>query len=151
SRPTASAAAFLVLLVLLLWAATRTGWAVALVTGAARTYAGNARLFLSIGAIFLVLGAIIGALQYLAFHGTGLAGLVDTLGATNAFTEVVVLAFGFVVNLLGLTIVQAACASAIRELSSHRPATAAAAYRATARRLRPLLGGLVLAALAVAV
>ena len=148
SRPATSGVVAVALLAALIWAATRTRWS--LVTAAARTYAANARLFLAIGAIFLVLGVVLGVLQYLVFRRSGFSSLVDAFGASNAFTETVVLAFGFAGNLLGLTIVQAACASALAELSAHRPASAVAAYRATARRAAPLLGGLVLAALGVA-
>lgn len=163
SRQTATGAVAAALLVLLLWALTRTRWTLAgpdelqwgrpwgsLVTGAARTYAANARLFLSIGAIFIVLGTVLGALQYAVFRLTGVSSLVDVFGASNAFTETIVLGFGFVLNLLGLTIVQAACARALVEITAGRRASAAEAYRATADRAVPLLGGLVLAALAVA-
>jgi hypothetical protein len=164
TRPTASVAVLVALLAVLLWAASRTRWEAAgageplgqrpwgsLVTGAARVYAANVRLFLAIGAVFLVLGIVLAALQYALFHGTGLASLVDAFGASNGFTVTVVLAFGFVVNLLGLAVVQATCATALVELATTGRATAAAAYRATARGLRPLLGGLAIAALAVAV
>jgi hypothetical protein len=164
SRPTASVAVLAALLVLALWGATRTRWRSgrtdeiraqrpwgALVADAARTYAENVRLFVSIGAIFLVLGAVLALLQYLCFRETGLSSLDDSFGASNGFTVTVVLAFGFVLNLLGLAVVQSACANALAELAAHGRASAAAAYRATARRAGPLLAGLVLAALAVAV
>jgi hypothetical protein len=163
SRPTAGVAVLVALLAVLAWAVTRTRWSVganelraerpwgALVTGAARTYAANLRLFLGIGAIFLLLAVVVAALQYLVFRRSGLASLVDAFGAANGLTETVVLGLGLVVNLLGLTIVQAACACALVDLSARGHASAGAAYRATWRRIRPLLGGLVLAALAVAV
>jgi hypothetical protein len=157
-------AVLVALLVALLWAATRTRWEYAgpaelraqrpwgsLVTGAARTYRANVRLFLSIGAVFLVLGLVLAGLQFLLFRRTGLASAVDAFGPSNSFTETLVLAFGFVVNLLGLTIVQATCARALVDLSTQGRASAGAAYRATARRIRPLLGGLVVAALVVAI
>jgi hypothetical protein len=51
---------------------------------------------------------------------------------------------------LGLTIVQSTCAHAVLELDADGHASATRAYRATLRRLWPLLGGLVLAAFAVA-
>src|SRR5262249_13168054 len=129
---------------------TRRPWG-ALITAAARTYLGNIRLFLSVGAIFLVLGVVLSGVQYLVFRRSGLSSLVDTFGASTAFTETVVLGLGFVVNLLGLTIVQATSARALLELAENRRASARDAYRSTLHRLRPLLGGLVLAAFAVAV
>ena len=148
SRPTASAAVAVALLLALLWLATRVRPWTALVGKAARTYAANIGLFLRIGAIFVVLGVVVGVLQWIVFRRSGLSSLVDAFGPSNGFTETVVLGFGYVLNLLGLTIVQAACA---RALVDGDDASAAEAYRATAKRLRPLLGGLVLAALVVAV
>src|SRR6185437_6928734 len=111
SRPTASVALLIALVVLLLWGATRTRWGSdrpeemrsqrpwgSLITDAARTYAANVGLFVSIGAIFLVLGVVLAVLQYLCFRRTGLSSLVDSFGASNGFTVTVVLAFGFVLN-----------------------------------------------------
>jgi hypothetical protein len=149
SRPAASFVVFAALIVLLLWASSRTSWAP--VTRAARTYRANIGLFVAIGAIFLILGLVVSALQLLLFRHTGLSFLVGSLGESNAFTATAVLGFGLVVNLLGLTIVQAACANAIVELSSTGRATPSVAYRATWRRIGPLIGGLAVAAVAVAV
>ena len=164
NHPSASLAVVAVAVLLLIWLATRTRWRPgprtelrerrpwgALVTDAARTYAANVRLFLAVGATFAVLGVLIAGLQYLVFRVSGLSSLVDSFGSSNALTETVVLGFGFVLNLLGLAIVQAACARAVVELDANGRASALQAYDATRRRLAPLLGGLVLAALAVAV
>src|SRR5262249_38101276 len=122
-----------------------------LVTDAARTYRARARLFLPIGAIFLVIGVVVGALQYLVFRDSGLSSLVASFGASNGLTETVVLGFGSSGGLIGLTIVRAACAPAMVELSQGRPASAAGAYRAVAKRWRPLLGGLAIALVAVVI
>jgi hypothetical protein len=158
-----SVAVVLLILAFLAWLATRTQWQPeaaelrqerpwgSLVTAAARTYRANVGLFLRIGAIFLVLGVVAAVLQYLVFRVSGLSSLVDSFGASNGFTETIVLGFGFVINLLGLTIVQAACARAVLELDADGHASAEDAYRETLQRLRPLLGGLLLAALAVAI
>jgi hypothetical protein len=164
SRPSAGVAVLVIVIAALIWLALRTRWRSdpdgrlrqrrpwgSLVTASARTYRGNVRLFLGVGAIFAVLGVLIAALQYLVFRVSGLSSLVDAFGRSNAFTDTVVLGFGFVINLLGLTIVQATCARAVLDLDAHRRASATEAYRATARRLAPLLGGLLLAAFAVAI
>jgi hypothetical protein len=152
SQPTASLVLVGALIALLIWAATRTQWGLAsLIARAARTYRRNIGLFVSVGVIFLVLGLLVALLQLLVFRHTGVSSLVGIFGESNAFTATFVLGLGLVVNLLGLSIVQATCAAAIAELSAGRKATAAAAYRATWRRLGPLLGGLVIAALAIAV
>jgi hypothetical protein len=161
TRPSATFAVLALVVALLIWLALRTQWKSgpelrqrrpwgALVTAAARTYGRNVRLFISIGAIFAVLGVVVAVLQWLLFRKTGLSSLPSAFGDANSFTETIVLGFGFVVNLLGLTIVQATCARAVVELDANGHASATRAYRATWRRLAPLLGGLVLAAFLVA-
>ena len=161
ARPSATFAVLALVVAALIWLALRTSWESgpelrqrrpwgALVTAAARTYAGNLRLFISVGAIFAVLGVLIALLQLLLFRESGLSSLRDAFGSSNGFTETIVLGFGFVVNLFGLTIVQATCARAVVDLDSNGRTSARWAYRATARRLAPLLGGLVLAAFIVA-
>jgi hypothetical protein len=164
SRPSESLAVLVVVVALLIWLASRTRWAAgpqtplrrqrpwgSLVTTAARTYGANVGLFLAVGAIFVVLGVLLAGLQYLVFRIGGLSSLVDSLGSANWFTETVVLGFGLAVNVLALTIVQATCARAVVDLDANGHASAMHAYRATLRRLAPLLGGLVLAAFAIAV
>jgi hypothetical protein len=165
SHPEASGVLAAVLLVVLLWLATRTHWRPdagtdelraarpwgTLVTDAARTYGARVRLFLPMGAVFLVIGAVVAALQYLVFRHGGLTPLVTAFGASNGLTETVVLGFGSVGGLLGLAFVQAACATAMVGLAEGRPVSAAEAYRATAKRWRPLLGGLAIAAVAVVI
>lgn len=160
-RPSATFAVLALVVALLVWLALRTQWKSgpelrqrrpwgSLVTAAARTYRRNVRLFISIGAIFAVLGVVVAALQWVLFRRTGFSSLPSAFGDANSFTETIVLGFGFVVNLLGLTIVQATTARAVVELDAHGHASATRAYRATWRRLTPLLGGLVLAAFLIA-
>jgi hypothetical protein len=121
THPSASLAVVLVALALLLWLA---------------------RLFLQVGVIFAVLGILVGALQYLVFRLGPLSELVDAFGRSNGLTETVVLGFGGLLNLLGLVVAQSACALALFELDGSGHASAAGVYRATLRRLAPLLGGL---------
>jgi hypothetical protein len=164
AQPSASVAVGVLVLALLIWLATRTRWEPdeqlqlrerrpwgALVGSAARTYTENVRLFLAVGAIFVVIGIVVGGLQYLLFRASGLSSLVDAFGSSNAFTAAVVFGFGIVVNLVGLTVVQATCARALVDLDETGDASATQAFRATFRRLGPLLGGLVLAGLAIAI
>ena len=164
ARPSATFAVLALVVALLIWLATRTSWEPvrrselrvtrpwgSLITTAARTYAANLRLFISIGAIFFVLGILVAAVQYAVFRRTGFSSLPSAFGRSNGFTETIVVAFGFVFNLLGLTIVQATCARAVVDLDETGRASARRAYRATLRRLAPLLAGLVLAAFVVAV
>lgn len=164
AQPSASVAVGVLVLALLIWLATRTRWEPdeglqlrerrpwgVVVGSAARTYTANLRLFLSVGAIFIVLGVIVGGLQYAVFRASGLSSLVDAFGRSNAFTAAVVFGFGLVINLVGLTVVQAACARALVDLEETGRASALQAFRATFRRLGPLFGGLVLAGLAIAI
>jgi hypothetical protein len=163
-HPSASAAVVVVALAVLLWLATRTRWRPgpstelrqqrswgSVVTGAARTYGGNVRLFLQVGAIFAVLGVLVGVLQYLLFRLGALSPLVDAFGRSNGLTETVVLGFGGLLNVFGLVVAQSACALALLELERSGHASAAEVYRATLRRLAPLLGGLLLLVLVNAV
>jgi len=164
TRPSASLAVLAIVLAVLIWLATRTRWEAEpgmrlrqrrpwgeLVTSAARTYGANVGLFLAVGAIFVVLGVVVAGTQYLVFRVGGLSSLIDSFGVANGLTETIVFGFGLVFNVLGLTIVQATCARAVVDLDANGQASATRAYRATLRRLAPLLGGLVLAAFAVAV
>jgi hypothetical protein len=107
-------------------------------------------LFLGVGAIFALLGVLVGALQYLIFRLSGLSSLVSAFGRSNGLTEVVVLGFGLALNLVGLAIVQAACARLLVELDARGRASAVQAYRAAFHRLAPLLGGLFVAAVVIA-
>lgn len=164
NHPSASVAVVAIVVVILLWLATRTRWRAgpstelrqprswgALVTAAARIYRRNVRLFLAVGAIFAALGVLVAVLQYLVFRLSGLSTLVDAFGRSNGLTEVVVLGFGIVLNVLGLVVAQAACARVVVALDESGRVSAAEAYRATLARLAPLFGGLVLLALVNAV
>jgi Vacuolar protein sorting-associated protein 62 len=148
---------------LVLWLASRTRWDESspfhvgrrrpwgsLVTSAARMYADNLRLFLGIGLLFVPLGLLVTGIQYLLFrHGT-FAPLVASAGASNAVVGALALAVGLFFTVLGLSVVQAATAVAMVELDEGRAVDARAAYGLALRRLRPLIGPLLLAVLVVA-
>jgi hypothetical protein len=134
------------------WLASRTDWAPsaplhlarrrrwgAIVNASRRMYAGHARLFLAIGLLFFPLGAIISLGQYALFHESGLDSLVSVAGERNGFVDSIAVAFGIVITLLGLSVVQAATAWAMSELDAGRDVTAVDAYRHVVPRLRSLL------------
>jgi hypothetical protein len=113
------------------------------VTAAARVYGGHARLFLQVGVIFAVLGILVGALQYLVFRLGPLSELVDAFGRSNAVSRRRSSSASAVFSTCSAwSSPQSACALALFELDGSGHASAAGVYRATLRRLAPLLGGL---------
>jgi hypothetical protein len=152
-----------VLLVLLLWLTSRTRWQPSaplrlerrrawgcIVNASRRMYFGHLRLFLAIGLLFLPIGALITAIQYLAFRVSGLSGLVDSAGSTNAVVDFLAIALGVLLAVFGFAVVQSATAIAMVELDAGRDASAVAAYRRTLERLATLLGAVLLVAVVIA-
>jgi hypothetical protein len=146
------------LLVLAIWAATRTTWRPSTslrlarrrtwgqtLSAAGRMYVGRAPLFLGIGVLLIPLGAVIAAAQALILGGLGLAG-IDTTGQEAGALVLLSVAVGTTLALLAFALVQAATTCALVELDAGRRASPLQAYRSALRKLRPLLGGLALAA-----
>jgi hypothetical protein len=121
-----------------------------IITAGWKMYRHHARLFMGIGLMFVPLGLLITLVQLLIFRIGWLRDLVDSAGATNAFVAIPAFALGVLLTLLGLTIVQAVVALAMVELDEDRRISAPAAYRLVLPRLRPLVGALLAAAVAVA-
>jgi hypothetical protein len=105
-------------------------------------------LFAGIGLLFIPISLLVSLLQGLVLHATSVLG-VQTSGGSGVLAYVV-LAVGTALTLLGLGIVQAATARALVELDSGRPVRIVHAYRLAAEIVVPLLGALLVAALAVA-
>src|SRR5262249_12818234 len=116
------------LVVLLIFAATRTTWRPAepvrvarrrswgqTLSAARRMYVERASLFLRLGLLFIPLGLLVCILQALILGGFGLLG-IDTTGESAGALVLVVVAVGTLLTLLGLTIVQAATACALVEI-----------------------------------
>ena len=142
------------LLILAIWAATRTTWRPAAslrlarrrswgqtLAAAGRMYVEHPKLFLGIGLLFIPLGALIGLLQALVLGGLGLVG-IDTTGESAGGLVLLVVGIGTTLTLLGLALVQAATACALVEIDEGRPSGPVRAYRIAFRRVRPFLGGL---------
>jgi hypothetical protein len=151
-------------IVLLLWLSSRTRWEPsapfrlrrgrrwgAIVTSARRMYTGHLRLFLGIGVLFIPLGVIITGVQYLVFRVGGLAPLVDSVGASNAFVATLALGLAALFTVVGLAIVQTVTSIAMVELDAGRRVGPVAVYRMALPRLPTVLRGLVGAALAIAI
>jgi hypothetical protein len=145
------------LLALAIFGITRTTWRRAaplrvarrrawgqILSAAGSMYVGKARLFLALGLLFIPLGAIISLVQALILGGFGLVG-VDTTGEAAGALLFLVVVVGATLALLGLGIVQAATACALVEIDAGRPIGPVHAYRIALRKVRPLLGGLVIA------
>ena len=152
------------LMVLLLWLASRTRWNVSspfrlarrrpwgsIASSAFRLYWTRRRLFLGIGLGFLPLGVLITALQYWLFRHGPFTSLVEAEGPSNAFVAAAALTVGIFFTILGLTVVQAVIALAMVELDEGREITAFGAYKLALPRIRVLLGSLVRAAVVIAV
>lgn len=148
---------------LLAWLGSRTRWDLgaplrlrrrrpwgSLITSGWHMYRAHPRLFLGIGVVFVPLGLVITGIQYLVFRLAGLDVLVDSVGGSNAVVALLAFALGAVFTVLGLTIVQAVTAFAMVELDEERAIGAWSAYKLALHRLRPLAGGLLRAALIVA-
>jgi hypothetical protein len=145
------------LVVLAVWAVTRTAWRPAtplrlgrrrswgqIFSAAGRMYIGRARVFLGIGVVLIPLGALISVLQALLLGGFGLVG-VDTTGAGAGALVLLAVAVGTTLTLLAFALVQAATACALVEIDAGRQVHAVGAYRLAFRRIRPLVGGLAVA------
>jgi hypothetical protein len=156
--------ALAVLLVVILWLTSRTTWGPsaplrlerrrswgAIVNAARRMYFGHLRLFLGIGVLFFPLGALITGIQYALFRLSGLSGLVDSAGSTNAVVDFLAIALGIVLTIFGLAVVQSATAIAMVDLDEGREARVLAAYRRTLSQLGPLLGAVLLAAVVIGI
>ena len=146
-----------VLVALLIFAATRTTWRPAepfraarrrtwgqILSASGRMYVERPFIFLALGLLFIPLGAVISLVQALIFGGFGLLG-IDTTGESAGALAVLLVAVGVTLTLLGVALVQAATAYAVVEVDAGRSVRPWRAYRSALARIRPLLGGVVLA------
>jgi hypothetical protein len=150
-------AAILVLIgviVLLLWAASRTQWESSaplrvarrrafgqIVAAAWRMYWGHRSLFFGIGLLFVPVFVVVALIQWLIFE-LGLGALVDTVGESNGFLVSLVLSLTIVFTVFALGVVQAATARTLVELDAGHPVTALSAYVQLRGNLKGLLGAL---------
>ncbi len=153
-----------VILLVLLWLSSRTSWQPsaplhvarrrrwgAIVNATRRMYFGHLRLFLYIGLLFFPLGIVITVIQYAIFRLSGLNGLLDSAGSSNAAVVFLAILLGIVFTVFGLSVVNAATAVAMVELDAGRNASALGAYRKVLPKLGALLLVVFMAALLVAI
>ena len=127
--------------------ARRRTWGQA-ITSAGRMYVTRWRLFLSIGVLFLPISLLITLLQAGVLGASSIAGIEDEGQAAGAFALIVV-AIGTALTVLGITLVQAATAHALREIDEGRQIGPLGAYRMAAVHTTGLLGAIVIAVVAV--
>jgi hypothetical protein len=153
-NPAPTLLVFAALIVLALFAGSRTRWRPAaplrlahrrrwgqIVTAAGRMYVRNAPLFLGIGVLFIPLGILISALEALVLGGFGLLG-IDATGESAGALVLLVTVVGTTLALLGLTLVQAATARSLIEIEAGQRIGPLHAYGLALQRIRPLAGGL---------
>jgi hypothetical protein len=119
-----------------------------ILSASARMYVHRPLLFLGIGVLLIPVTFAITALQWLLYRVTDLLGTMTGQAAgTFAYLALVI---GTTLAFVGFGLVQAATACALAEIDAGRPVNPVTAYRLAAKRLRPLLRGLiVLVAVAV--
>ena len=127
--------------------ARRRAWGQTL-AAAARMYVAKPRLMLGIGVLFIPIELLTALLQALVVHGTDILG-VETGSRAGGLLGFLVLAIGTALTLLALGVVQAATARALVELDQGRPVGPLRAYLLAADAIRPLLGALLVATVAV--
>jgi hypothetical protein len=162
-NPTLAFLLLAALLLLVVFAVTRTTWSPVaplrlahrrswgqILATAAAMYADRLRLFVGIGLLLIPLGFVTSILQAFLVGGFGLLG-VETTGEGAGWLVLLLVGVGAILTLLGFALVQAATTIALVEIDAGRPIRALGAYRLALRRLRPLAGGLALAVLVVVV
>ncbi len=127
--------------------ARRRAWG-QVIASAARMYVTRWRLFIGIGVLLLPLSLVITALQAIVLGASSIAGIEDEGQAAGMFA-LLVFAIGSALTVLGLGLVQATTARALIEVDAGRAVGPVRAYRMAFEYLRPLLGAIVIAAVAV--
>jgi hypothetical protein len=161
SRPLQFALVTALLVLLLIYALSRTSWRPAAtlrlahrrawgqtLAAATRIYIAHWRLVVGIGILFIPISLLTALLQGLLLRGTSVLGVESAAEGNNVLAFIVV-AIGTALTLLGLGFVQAATASALVELDQGREVGPVRAYGLARDSVRPLLGALVIAALVV--
>ncbi len=127
--------------------ARRRAWG-QILAASARMYVRRIALFVGIGVLLVPISLLITLLQSLVLHATSVLG-VQTGGENHGLLALVVLAIGTALTLLGLGLVQAACARALVEIDGERAIGPVRAYRLAFDVVRPLFGALLIASIAV--
>ena len=162
-NPSAVLLALAVLIGLVAIAAGRTTWRPSaplrlarrratgqIISASARMYFGHLALFIGIGSILLPITLLDALLQAFLLHASGVAG-IEAQGEGEGVLAFLVVALGTALTLLGVAFVMAATVRALAELDAGRRVSPLRAYRGALDSVRPLLAGLVVAAVIVTI
>ena len=127
--------------------AHRRSWG-QILSASARMYVQRIPLMVGIGLVVIPISLLVTLLQALVLHATSIVG-VQTGGEDSGLLALVVLAIGTALTLLGLGLVQAACARALVRIDEGRPVGPLAAYRLAFDSAAPLFGALLVASIVV--
>jgi hypothetical protein len=127
--------------------AHRRSWG-QILSASARMYVQRIPLFVGIGLVVIPISLLVTLLQALVLHATSILG-VQTGGEESGLLALFVLAIGTALTLLGLGLVQAACARALVRIDEGRPVGPLAAYRLAFDSAAPLFGALLVASIVV--
>jgi hypothetical protein len=112
-----------------------------ILSASARMYVSRPAVFLGIGLILIPISVVIALVQWLLLGGLGIVGIGGT-GESAGGSAFLAFVVGTTLALLGLGLVQAAAAIALREIDAARPVTAVSAYASAVGRIGPLLGAI---------
>jgi hypothetical protein len=127
--------------------AHRRSWG-QILSASARMYVQRIPLFVGIGLVVIPISLLVTLLQALVLHATSILG-VQTGGEDSGLLALFVLATGTALALLGLGLVQAACARALVRIDEGRSVGPLAAYRLAFDSAQPLFGALLVASTVV--
>ncbi|HWO48129.1 MAG TPA: hypothetical protein VNM41_08715, partial [Solirubrobacterales bacterium] len=127
--------------------AHRRSWG-QILSASARMYVKRIPLFVGIGLVVIPISLLVTLLQALVLHATSILG-VQAGGEDSGLVALFVLAIGTALTLLGLGLVQAACARALVRIDEGRPVGPLAAYRLAFDKAVPLFGALLVASIVV--
>jgi hypothetical protein len=119
-----------------------------IVTAAARMYWARPLLFVGLGLILIPVSVFLALLQTALASASSIFGIQNG-GQGGGALVLLAVAFGAVVTLLGLALVQAATVRALLDIEAGRPAGALQAYRIAFGRLWPVVGAVAVAVVAV--
>ncbi|HMI22247.1 MAG TPA: hypothetical protein VK496_04965 [Gaiellaceae bacterium] len=127
--------------------AHRRSWG-QILSASVRMYVKRIPLFVGIGLVVIPISLLVTLLQALTLHATSILG-VQTGGEDSGLLALFVLAIGTALTLLGLGLVQAACARALVRIDEGRPVGPLAAYRLAVDSAAPLFGAVLVASIVV--
>ena len=163
AQPAVILLSFAVIVALVVLVASRATWRPAaplrlarrrasgqILAATSRMYFGHFLLFIGIGSLLIPMAMLDALLQSVMLGASSFAG-IDAQGEGEGVLVLLVVALGTALTLLGTAFVMAAAIRALGELDAGRAVNPVRAYRLALRSVRPMLGALVLAVIAVTV